>query len=160
MLRTDLHAVARVDQPFARVRALLLANPHDVFRHATAATGNHDATLHASIGPIDLATDVQISVHAIANADAAMDLSLVCCAARDHHHVIPTIDATLHIEAISLIETTLSIDGAIRPPFGPLDRALDLAGRRRLLVAAMARFVEDVAGWLDGALESSRRYVA
>ena len=38
----------QVSQPYPRVRDTLLANPHDVFRHATAAASAQAATLHVA----------------------------------------------------------------------------------------------------------------
>jgi hypothetical protein len=54
----ELSCHAYVNQPYSRVRDVLLADPHRVFQQATAAAAAHAATLHVHLGGLDVGADV------------------------------------------------------------------------------------------------------
>ena len=60
MNTSNIHCTSYVNHPYTQVRDTLLANPHYVFRHATAAAAIGDAALHISLGLFDIGTDVAI----------------------------------------------------------------------------------------------------
>jgi hypothetical protein len=151
MSHRTLRCYDYVNQPYARVRDALLANPHYVFRHATAAAAIEAAKLHVRVGAIDVGTDVIIRILGIAHDTAydepATKLTLEWSAARNPG-LFPTMMATLAIFPLSATETQLELEGQYRPPMGKLGEAIDAAAGHRLADASVTRFIQEVAGWL------------
>lgn len=140
-----------VNQPYARVRDALLANPHYVFRQATAAATTHAARLHVRIAAIDVGTDVDIQVTGV-EQDFAYDqpatrLTLKWQAA-SNPGVFPSMIATLTIFPLSPTETQLELSGQYEPPMGKVGEVIDAALGRRLAEASVSSFIKEVAGWL------------
>jgi len=140
-----------VNQPYPRVRDALLANPHAVFRNATAAAAAHAATLHVRLGAIDIGTDVAIQIDGIAYDHAydrpATKLTLAWQAA-NNPRMFPSMKATLAVFALSATETQLELHGTYQPPLGKLGEVLDGAAGHRLAEASVTRLLQEVAGWL------------
>lgn len=140
-----------VNQPYPRVRDLVLANPHHVFQHATAAAAAHAAALHVRVGGIDIGKDVAIEVTGVED-DPAYDRPatkvLLEWQATSNPRMFPSMKATLLIFALSATETQLELRGVYEPPMGKLGDLLDAAAGHRLAQASVARFIQEVAGWL------------
>ena len=147
-----------VNQPYSRVRDTLLANPHYVFRHATAAAAAHSATLHVRLGAIDVGTDVAIQI-AVATHDKtafgapATQLTLGWSAV-NNPRLFPTMVATLSMFPLTATETQLEIEGHYTPPMGKVGEAIDAALGHRIAEASVSRFIQEVAGWLREELAS------
>ena len=73
----DLRCYDYVNQPFARVRELLLADPRGLFQRATTVATSRAqalrAQLHASLGPLELAAEVEIEVTSIEEVRSPLD---------------------------------------------------------------------------------------
>lgn len=138
-----------VNQPYLRVRDAIVANPHDVFRRATAA--EHDATLHVHVGGVDVGADIAIEVAAVEDDRVydcpATKLTLTWQAAV-HPSLFPAMTATLLIFPLSSSETQLELRGTYEPPLGMLGAAVDAVAAHRLAERSVTRFVQEVAGWL------------
>lgn len=146
-----LHCHDYVNQPYPLVRDTLLANPHDVFRRATAAAAMHAATLHVRLGGIDIGTEVEIQITGVEHDHAydqpATKLSLEWQAA-SHPRIFPLMKATLVIFPLSTTETQLELRGDYQPPMGKLGEVIDDAVGHRLAEASVTRFIREVAAWL------------
>ena len=140
-----------VNQPYLRVRDALAANPHYVFRHATAAATTQSAALHIRVGGIDIGADVAIRVAGIEDAcvyDRAATRLTLEWQAENHPGMFPAMTATLLIFPLSSTETQLELSGAYEPPLGKIGEVIDAAGLHRFAEASVTRFIQDVAGWL------------
>lgn len=140
-----------VNQAYARVRDLLLAHPHYVFRHATAAEATQSARLHVKLGPLDIGADVVVCIAGI-DPDTVYDvpalrLRLVWEAVA-HPGIFPAMTATLRVFPLSSTETQLELEGTYDPPLGPVGKALDAVALHRIAEVSAATFVKEVAGWL------------
>jgi hypothetical protein len=140
------------------VRDTLLANPHYVFRHATAAATTQAATLHVRIGALDIGADVAIEFLGIEYDDAfdrpESRLTLEWQAAKTPA-LFPSMKATLAVFALSPTETRLELEGQYRVPMGKVGEWLDAAVGHRIAEASVTRFVQEVAGWLREELMTS-----
>ena len=151
----DRHRTLRchdyVNQPYPRVREAILANPHDVFRRATAAAASHAATLHVPVGAIDVGADVTICVLNVeqdyAYKQPATKLMLEWQAVR-RPRLFPAMKATLVIFALTPTETQLELEGQYEPPMGKIGEAIDAALGHRLAEASVKQFLQEVASWL------------
>ena len=140
-----------VNHPYARVRDALLANPHYVFRHATAATATQSAALHVRVAGIDIGTDVAIRIASIEPTrvydKSATKLTLEW-QAENHPGMFPAMKASLLIFPRSSTETQLELTGSYDPPLGKIGEAIDAAGLHQLEAASVTRFIQEIAGWL------------
>lgn len=140
-----------VNHPYARVRDVLLANPHYVFRHATAAASTEAAALHVKLLGLDIGTEVAIRVlgvdHEQAYNNPATRISLEWHATTNPR-MFPTMHASLVIFPLSSTETQLELVGEYDPPLGKLGELVDSALGHRLAEASVVTFVREVAGWL------------
>jgi hypothetical protein len=151
MPNPSLRCFDYVNQPYPRVREAILANPHYVFRHATAAAATQAATLHVKVGAIDVGAEVAIRIAGVEN-DHAYDRPATKIAlewqAENSPGMFPSMKATLVIFPLTSTETQLELDGTYAPPLGPLGKAFDAAVGHRLAEASIQRFIQEVAGWL------------
>ena len=149
--RAPMYSYDYVNQPYARVRTALLANPHYVFRHATAAAATHAATLHVHIAGIDVGKDVAIEVIGVEN-DRAYDQPATKLTlewhALENKRMYPMMRATLVIFALSSTETQLELRGTYLPPLGKFGDMIDAVVGHRIAEASVTRFIQEVAGWL------------
>jgi hypothetical protein len=141
-----------VNHPYARVRDALVANPHYVFRHATAAEATQSARLHVRLlGALDLGVDVTVCITGITEDSAydvpATKLQLVWQAA-SHPGLFPALTGTLVVFALSPTETQLELDATYEPPGNVVGQVFDAALGHRLAEASLATFTREVAGWL------------
>ena len=149
----DLRCYDYVNQPHARVRALLLEDPRRLFQRATTVATSRAqalrAQLHASLGPIELSTDVEINVASVQEARSPLDgpavrIELEWHAARATA-AFPVMHAVLWAYALTPAETQLELEGTYAPPLGVVGRAVDAVIGRRIAEASMHRFVQEVA---------------
>jgi len=146
-----LYCHDHVNQPYPRVRDLLLADPHLAFRRATAAAANQTAKLQVRLAGVELGTEVAIEIIGVENDCAyhrpATKISLEWRAARSPR-LFPMMKAELLLFALSPTETQLELRGNYQPPMGKLGDALDAAAGRRVAEASVTQFLQQVAGWL------------
>lgn len=140
-----------VNQPYARVRDVLLANPHHVFHRATGATTPTTAALHIHIAGVDVGTEVSIQVVGVENDYAynrpATKIALEWRAALNPR-IFPELRATLVVFALTATETQLELRGAYHLPMGRLGEVVDAAAGHRVAEASVTQFLQRVAGWL------------
>lgn len=140
-----------VNQPYPRVRDALLANPHYVFRQATAAAAAHAARLHVRIGAIDVGAEVEIRVVGV-EQDVAYDQPATRLTlewkSSSNPRMFPSMSAQLTIFPLSATETQLELAGRYEPPMGKLGEVLDAAVGHRLATVTVTKLIEEVAGWL------------
>ena len=140
-----------VNHPYARVRDTVLANPHYVFRHATAVATAQSAALHVRLGGIDVGTEVAIKVAGVEQDrtyDRATTKLTLEWQAASNPSMFPSMKATLLIFPLSATETQLELIGTYEPPMGKLGDVIDAAAGHRLAEASVTRFINEVAGWL------------
>ena len=140
-----------VNQPYLRVRDAVLANPHYVFRHATAASTTQSAALHVHVGGIDIGADVAIRIAKV-EQDRVYDREATKLTlewqAENHPGMFPAMKATLLIFPLSTTETQLELLGSYEPPLGKIGEAIDAVGLHRFAEASVTQFIQQVAGWL------------
>jgi len=136
-----------VNQPYPRVRDAILANADGVFRDATAVAAAHTATLHLRVGGISIATKV-VGVHRDDENDRPATTLMLAWKAVHRTPLFPSITASLAIFALSPTVTQLELRGIYQPPVGKHGEAHDAAAGHRAAEASVARFLEEVAGWL------------
>lgn len=156
--RHELRAYDYVVRPYATVVAVLRADPAGVLGRATKGAGHRAgdvaASLRASIGTLEVGTDVTIEVGAIEEAPSGphgrspvLRIPLRWRAAHASA-LFPSMEAVLSAWAISKDETQLELRGVYRPPLGVLGDAVDAIALGRLADASVHRFVADVAGYI------------
>ena len=139
-----------VNHPYEAVRDALRSDARGLFQRATTVTAARadalHSQLHARIGPLDVAAEVEIEVGAIAeeadapNGGPATRLTLSWQAVRH-----PGMNATLSVYALTPGETQLDLEGHYEPPAGAVGRALDAVAGHRLAEASVQQFVKEIA---------------
>jgi hypothetical protein len=151
MTATTLCCYDCVNQPYVRVREALLASPHYVFRHATAAAATQAAMLHVQIGAIDFGTAVAIALKGVDQdlpADRPMTRISLEWRSATSPRLFSSLTGTLAIFPLTPTETQLELSGHYTPPLGAVGEVLDSALGHRLAKASVDRFIKEVAGWL------------
>jgi hypothetical protein len=148
--RHALRAYDYVNRPYHTVRDALLMDPMAVFRRATTAAANPE--LHATAGPFDVATEIDLEIIAVRAARSpsdqpATDIVIEWRAAR-RPRLFPTMRATLSLYALTPTETQLELAGVYDPPLGIIGDAVDAIAMSSIAAEAVAGFVRDVAAYL------------
>jgi hypothetical protein len=148
--RHALRAYDYVNRPYNDVRDALLLDPLAVFRRATTAAANVE--LHATAGPFDVATEIEIEIIAIVTARSpndqpATDIVIEWRAAR-RPKLFPTMRATLSLYALTPTETQLELAGVYDPPLGIVGDAVDAIAMSSIANQAVTGFVRDIAACL------------
>jgi len=158
----DLRCYDYVNRPFAQVRELLAADPRGLFQRATTVATSRAqalrAQLHASLGPLELAAEVEIHVISVEESSSplggpAMRL-LIEWHATHAPAAFPVMHAVLTAYALTPSETQLELEGTYAPPLGVVGKAIDAVIGRRIAEASMHRFVQEVAARLREELEA------
>lgn len=133
-----------VNQPYPRVRDVLIADPQQVFRHPTSADGAPSAHVRL-LDPLEGGGGISIVISGMVQTSAygeeAMWLRLVWQPSRPN--VFPAMSGTLTVFPSSATETQLELD-AIYDPAGLVD---DDAGHR-LAAASVEMLSRDITSWL------------
>jgi hypothetical protein len=141
-----------VNHPYLRVRDTLLANPHYVFRHATAASTTFAATLHVRIGFVDVGTEVGVNITGVTHDttqhhEPVTKLTIEWEATRNPK-LFPTLQGTLSVFPLTPTETQLELEGHYVPPLGKAGALFDATLGHRMAEGSLTRFVQEVASWL------------
>jgi hypothetical protein len=140
-----------VNHGYTQVCDALLANPSYVFRAATAAAATQAASLHARIAGLDIGKDVAIDVTEITRdtgADNPVTRLTLEWSALGNPGIFPSMLATLSVIPMTATETQLELEGHYFAPLGKLGEAIDAVLGHRIAEECVARFVQEVAGWL------------
>jgi len=149
--------------PYDRVIEILRADASGLFQRATAAAATRAeevvATLHVSVGGLEVGADVKIEVRSItenvsALGERATSVALAWKAARNVG-LFPSMEAILSVYPLSRTETQLDLLGHYLPPFGAIGSAIDALVGHRVAQASVLRFVQDVAASLEAELRPS-----
>jgi hypothetical protein len=152
-----------VNHPYETVRDALREAPPEVFHHATqsAAARAHSvaAALRVKIAGIELGTDVSIAVFKVEEQPAQVKAPPVTriqleWEAANRPHLFPLMEAELSIYPLTPTETQLDFQGTYDPPFGILGEWVDTLIGHRIAEASSHHFVQDVAAYLRGYLNS------
>jgi hypothetical protein len=151
-----LRAYDYVTHPYDQVRRVLRQDALGLFQRATALAASRAAALHAhahhaSIGPLDLAAEVQIRIRSIEDGRASLGpatrVGLEWKAVK-HPGAFPVMRARLGVYPLSGTETQLGLEGTYEAPRGLFGKAIDEAIGRLVVEAAVLRFIQEVAGRL------------
>jgi hypothetical protein len=155
--RHELRAYDYVTRSYETVKAVLRADPAGVLGRAThGATrraGDVAASLRASIGTLEVGTDVAIEVGTIEETQGTrggMVLRVPLTWRAAHAPALfPSMKAVLSAYALSKDETQLDLVGTYTPPLGVLGAAVDGLALGRLADASVHRFVSDLAAYIS-----------
>jgi hypothetical protein len=145
---------------YDRVSDLLGSDAAPLFQRATVAAarraGTLVASLHVSVGPIEVAADIKFDVRRVTDkvtalGDRSTIVDLSWTAARGAAF-FPVMDATLAVFPLSPTETQLDLVGHYRPPLGVVGNAIDAIVGHRIARASVQRFVQEVARQIEAEL--------
>ena len=146
-----------VNQPYARVRDGLKADPRAVFQSATKAAASRAQSLASElridVGGLKLAADITIVVKQIVETPAAggagpSTVIHLEWEAVSLPHLFPFMKAELALYPLTATETQLDFSGAYQPPLGVLGSAMNALVGHRIAEGSVHRFVTDVAEYL------------
>lgn len=146
-----------VNHPYAAVRDALVKDPAGVLRAATnaAAVRARDvaAALHVNIGPLDIGTEIAVTVGEINEQTYAPPIARVTripieWSAAQRAGLFPVMKAELSVYPLTATETQLDFLGRYEPPLGLVGGALDAMVGHHIAQASVHRFVTDVAQYL------------
>jgi len=144
-----------VNHPYAAVRDALRSDPLGIFQRATTVAAARaealNAQLHARVGPIEVAADVQIEVASIVEEPESSPqgrpstkLTLEWKAVH-RPGMFPVMHAVLSVYALTPTETQLDLEGTYAPPAGAVGRAFDAVAGHRIAEASVQQFIQEVA---------------
>ena len=157
MAHEEIRSYDYVNRPYASVRDQLVADPGAVFRAATRAAADRArsvaAELRVTIGGVDLATQIAVSVASIVEDSGSpfggpITRIPVSWEAAQHPQWFPLMDAVLSVYALTPTETQLDFLGRYDPPLGVVGDAMNALVGHRIAEASVHRFVADVARYL------------
>jgi hypothetical protein len=147
-----------VNHSFALVSEALTEDVEEILRRATTSAGDHDdATLHAHVGPIDLAAGVAIEIGPmdetpLPSGRPALRIPIKWTATKAAR-AFPMMQAELTVYPLTATETQLELVGSYEPPLGPVGAALDAALLHRIAEVSVTQLVRDVARYLGSVLQ-------
>jgi hypothetical protein len=157
----DIQCFDYVNHPYEKVRDALKADAVPVFGLATKGASARAealaAQLHVNVGAIEVATDIEISVHKVEDTPRAGKMQpgmriLFEWKAKKSSRLFPLMHAELHVFPLTANETQLAFSGHYDPPLGMVGSALDAIVGSRIAEASIHRFVTEVAGHLRATL--------
>ena len=157
-----------VNQPYQRVRDVLVADAADVFRNATHAAASRAegvvTGLKVDLGGLKIGADVDLEIREVEDATAPVSgrpipsdvtrLHVEWSAARTPR-LFPLMKGVLSAYALTATETQLEFSGEYEPPLGALGGVLDAVAGHRIAEASVHRFVTDIAAYLRSTLGGS-----
>jgi len=155
--RNEIRSYDYVNQPYATVRAMLVADPAGIFREATRAAAARAqsvaAELRVNIAGLDVAAEIVFSIGEIVDEttgafDAPITRIPVWWEAARHPRLFPLMNAELSLYPLTSTETQLDFLGRYDPPLGVVGGAMDALVGHRIAEASVHRFITDVAHYL------------
>jgi hypothetical protein len=152
-----------VNHPYEKVRDALTTSAGPTLARATtraAARAESVATqLHVTIGALEVATDIEIKVHNVAETPGSGRMSPVTRVmfewkAKQSPRLFPLMHAELTVYPLTGSETQLDFSGQYDVPLGILGKGVDAVVGNRIADASIHRFVTEVAEHLREALRS------
>jgi len=158
-----IRAFDYVNQPYERVRTVLLEGGPDIFSGATKAAAARALSvasgLHVNVAGLEVSADIDLQVKSVEDdPDAplggqATRLHLEWEAARAPR-LFPVMKGDLSAYALSGTETQLDFEGHYEPPMGAVGSAINAVVGHRIAEASVHRFVSDVAGHLRDVMKA------
>jgi len=146
-----------VNYSYEQVRDALKDDALAVFQSATKGAAARARTvaseLHVSVGGIEVATDIAISIKHIEErpgkfkSPPTTQLDLEWEATKSPH-LFPFMRAQLSVYPLTGTETQLDLSGLYTPPLGILGNTIDAIVGHRIAEASVHRFVSDLAEFL------------
>lgn len=148
-------ASARLRYPADLVAAALLA-PHHAWAVALDGDGGELlAKVGIKVGKLEAYKHVQLRVGVSSAALSPGRLMLpVSWEAVGGPPIFPSMEGTLHVEAVGADSTRLTLNARYDPPLGNLGRLIDRALMHRIAQITMNDFIDRLAGALSELLES------
>lgn len=155
--RREVRTYDYVNSPYDKVRALLTKEVGTVFHDATkSATSRAEAVvaeLRASIGGVEVGTDVAIAIGDITETPRSVKTPPTTriqfhWKASKTPRLFPVMHAELALYPLTATETQLEFTGTYDPPLGLVGAAGDAVLGHRIAEASVHRFLSDVAGYL------------
>jgi hypothetical protein len=141
-----------VNQPFERVRAVLLADAKGIFSRATsvasARTQRIASGLRVNVAGVEIGKEIAIEVCGSFDSDRTAHethIELQWSAVGGGASLFPTMRADLALYPLSATETQLDLTGNYEPPLGLLGGAIDALVGHRVAEASVHQFIVDVA---------------
>jgi hypothetical protein len=150
-----------VNQPYARVRDFLKADPLAAFTRATRSAEERAehvaAQLQVNFGAVRVATDIEIRILGIEEAPASGRTGPVThlrfeWKAAESPGLFPLMRAELAVYPLTGTETQLEFSGDYEPPLKLFGTVVDAVVGRRIAEASVHRFVSEVNAYLRTAL--------
>lgn len=150
-----------VNHRYDQVRDTLMANAAPAFGRATKRASAHademSSQLHVHIGAVDVATEIEISVHGVEETPGHGKVPPVTRVdfewhARESPHLFPLMHAELRAYPLTARDTQLEFAGHYEPPLGVLGTAVDAVVGNRIADASIQRFVAEVAEFFRATL--------
>ncbi len=153
MPRQEIRSYDYVNHPYARVREALAADPRAIFRAATRTAADRArsvaAELRVTVGGVDLAAEVTVSIGAVTDETGPLGGPLtripVSWEAAKHPQFFPLMSAELTVYPLTATETQLDFLGHYDPPLGVVGGAMDALVGHRVAEASVHRLIGDVA---------------
>jgi hypothetical protein len=155
----EIRSYDYVNHPYAAVRDALVKDPAGVLRAATNAAAARAKTvaaaLHVSVGPLEIGTDIDLSVGEISERTYDAPVSRVTripieWKAAQRPALFPVMRAELSVYPLTATETQLDFLGRYDPPLGVVGGAVNAVVGHRIAEASVHRLVADVANYLRG----------
>jgi hypothetical protein len=154
--RHELRCYDYVNRPHEQVHDALVQDALGIFGRAThsAAARARDlgAELRVRVGALEITTDIDIQVVAVAGARSPDDqpatrLDLTWKSKR-RPGLFPEMTGSLWAYALAPRETQIELVGTYDPPLGLFGDAIDAVALHRIAEASVQRFVSDIASFL------------
>ncbi|MAG58153.1 MAG: hypothetical protein CMJ83_17850 [Planctomycetes bacterium] len=157
----EIRSFDYVNRPYEDVHEYLKRDALGVFQRATRSASARSeavaAALKVSIGAIEMAADISVSVKKVEQSPGgagSQPISLVELeweAARTPW-LFPLMRAELRVYPLTATETQIDFSGHYKPPLGLVGSAADAVLGHRIAEATVHRFVTDVASYLRKAI--------
>ncbi|HEY3820115.1 MAG TPA: hypothetical protein VGL81_23285 [Polyangiaceae bacterium] len=153
-----------VNRPYEQVHAILRHQPLALLQQATtsaaARAGALAASLHVSIGGIEVGVDVRPHVTRVREEKGVAGLSPVLVLeigweATRAPGLFPSMHLELSAWPLSSTETQLELAGEYRPPLGLVGNALNAVVGHRIAEASVHSFLDDVVEQMKRDLPTS-----
>jgi hypothetical protein len=156
-MNREIRSFDYVNHPYSAVRDAIVKDPAGVLRAATNAAASRAravaVALHVNIGPLDIATEIAVTVGKISEQTHDTPISQVtripiAWSAAQRAALFPIMNAELSVYPLTATETQLDFLGRYEPPLGVVGDALDATVGHRIAEASVHRLVSDVATYL------------
>jgi hypothetical protein len=156
MAQHEIRSYDYVNHPYARVHAVMTADPAGILRAATRAAADRArsvaAELRVTIAGVDVGAEVVVNVGEVVEGPGPYGSPVtripVSWAAARHPGLFPLMTAELSLYPLTSTETQLDFLGRYEPPLGLVGDAMNALVGHRIAEASVHRLIGDVAEYL------------